>query len=184
MKNSTGSFVDTLLFCVFKLLFLYLYFKIGKYLVLIFVSPILAFLSEAVDRKITGNDYPLNVKQITKDIVRGTGLAIRNMFLEFGFIIVGYLVSVFLPIVWPVVMVFLWIVGWYFFGFSMIDYTSERQQLSIQKSVSYVRKHKGLAIGNGMAFSFLFYIPLLGAIAAPIIGVVAATLGTENVKKV
>ena len=177
ITNSTISFIDTLLFWVFKLMFFYLYFKVGKYLVLILVSPILAFLSEAVDKKITGNTYPFSLKQIAKDVFRGIRLAVRNMVIEFSLIIIGYFISIFFPLIWPFTMLFLWVIGWYFFGFSMIDYTNERKRLSTIESVTYVRNHKGLAIGNGIGFSVLFYIPILGAISAPIIGVVASTLG-------
>ncbi|MFT6843918.1 MAG: CysZ protein [Flavobacteriales bacterium] len=157
-----------------------LYLTINKYIVLILVSPVLALLSEKVDQKLTGKEYPFNGDQFFRDVLRGVFMAIRNMCLEFGVIFLVLLLSMFLPFISPFTAMFLLIVEFYFYGFSLIDYTNERKRLKIGESVRYVRANKGLAVGNGGMFSLLFLIPLLGVVIAPVLGVVAATLAIHK----
>jgi CysZ protein len=64
----------------------------------------------------------------------------------------------------------------YYYGFSMLDYSCERHRLSPSESISFIGKHKGLAIGNGMVFYLMHAIPVLGWILAPAYAVVAATI--------
>jgi CysZ protein len=157
-----------------------LYLTINKYIVLILVSPVLALLSEKVDQKLTGKEYPFNGDQFFRDVLRGVFMAIRNMCLEFGVIFLVLILSMFLPFISPFTAMFLLIVEFYFYGFSLIDYTNERKRLKIRDSVRYVRANKGLAVGNGGVFSLLFLIPLLGVVIAPVLGVVAATLAIHK----
>jgi CysZ protein len=46
-----------------------------------------------------------------------------------------------------------------------------------------VRKHKGIAIGNGFIFSMLLYIPFLGVIVSPVLSATAGTLATLETMK-
>jgi CysZ protein len=63
----------------------------------------------------------------------------------------------------------------------MIDYTNERYKLSVSESISFIRKNKGLAIGNGFIFALIFAIPVAGMLVAPIVAVIAATIiAVEN----
>jgi hypothetical protein len=58
----------------------------------------------------------------------------------------------------------------------------------LRASVQYVRRRWYIAVGNGMVFSLLFLIPVVGAVLAPVLGTVAACLsclpdfGREAVK--
>lgn len=144
------------------------------------MSPIMALLSERTEEIITGKVYPFKIGQFIKDIGRGVVIALRNMFIEFGFIFLGFFV-VWIPIVGWICALFLVLVSYYFYGFSMIDYVSERRKMSISQSTSYVRKHKGLAIGNGFIFSLIFAIPFVGAIIAAVIAPVAACLAVLEI---
>jgi CysZ protein len=51
-----------------------------------------------------------------------------------------------------------------------------RHQLSPTKSIAYISQHKGLAIGNGMVFYGMHFIPVLGWVLAPAYAVIAATI--------
>ena len=75
------------------------------------------------------------------------------------------------------------IVASYFYGFSFLDYSNERNQLSINESVSMVRKNKGLAIGLGLVFQICLLIPIIGSLVASflsIITIVSATMAIER----
>ncbi len=172
---------------IFKFLFFALFTLIGGYVVLIIMSPVLAFISEKTEKIITGNDYPFSSSQLMRDIVRGILLAIRNMFIEFGWMFVLFIIGIVPVIGWlisltsPVLMFF---ISSYFYGFSFMDYSIERQKLSVSQSVKLVRKRKGIAVANGMIFSVSLIIPLCGVSLAgftAIISTVAAAIAMTKV---
>lgn len=145
------------------------------------MSPLLAILSEKTEKVITGNIYPFKFKQFLKDIVRGNLIVIRNILIELIWTVIFFFVS-YIPILGffsPIVLI---LISFYFYGFSMIDYSSERHKLSIKESVHYVRKNKGFAIANGCIFYLLLLIPVVGLLIAPAYSIIAATLGVEKIK--
>jgi CysZ protein len=153
-----------------------------KYGTLIILSPVLAHLSERTEQIITGNKYPFDASRFVNDVVRGILLALRNMFIEFGFIIVFFFISLFIPILGALIaMAALWLVSWYFYGFSMMDYSNERKRRNISESTRFSLKYKWLCTGGGLWFWLLFLIPWVGVVIAPITGVVAATLAVNEV---
>lgn len=178
--NISKGVFGTLLHVLIRLGLIFIYLTINKYLVLILVSPVLALLSERVDQILSGKSYPFDGDQFFRDVLRGILIALRNMFLEFGIIFLVFILSIIFPFISPFTAIFLLLVEFYFYGFSLLDYTNERRRLKISQSVRFIRKNKGIAIGNGAMFSLIFLVPLLGMIVAPIVGVVAATLAVHN----
>lgn len=172
--------ISFLLGIIIKIFLFFIYLWFQKYIVLILMSPVLALLSERVDEIRTGQKYPFDTDQFIRDVVRGIGIALRNMFIEFAVIILCFFIS-WIPVIGWLSPIFLFIVSAYFYGFSMIDYTSERRKLTIRQSVAFIRRNKGLAVGNGLVYSVIFMIPFLGVVVAPVLGVVAATLGAGKV---
>ena len=147
------------------------YFSLFKYLFLIIGSPVFAYLSEKTEAIIDGKDHPVRMQQIGKDMLRGTRIALRNGLWQTVYTVSILLLS-FIPIVgWitPVISVF---VECYYYGFSMLDYSCERHKLSPAESIAYIGQRRGLAIGNGLVFYLMHFIPFL----APSYAVVAATI--------
>lgn len=175
--TGAGTVVITILL---KIIMFFLVFRVNKYVTLIILSPVLAYLSEKVETIITGNEYPFNTAQFLKDVWRGVLLALRNMIIEFVWVIGLWVATFMIPILIPFTAIVLFIVSAYYYGFSMIDYTNERKRLSISKSIHYIRKHKGLTLGNGVVYQLFVSIPFFGAIVAPITAVVAATLSIHE----
>jgi CysZ protein len=64
----------------------------------------------------------------------------------------------------------------YYYGFSMLDYSTERHKLSPSQSITFISNRRGLAIGNGMVFFLMHIIPFVGWVLAPAYAVIAATL--------
>lgn len=176
-----GDALHVLLSVGLKILFFFIFSTLSKYILLILMSPIMALLSERTEEIITGKVYPFNMGQFIKDILRGVMIALRNMFIEFGFIFLGFFV-VWIPVVGWIFALFLIIISYYFYGFSMIDYVSERRKMGVSQSVSYVRKNKGLAIGNGFIFSLVFAIPFIGGMIAAVIAPVAACIAVMDLE--
>ena len=164
--------------------FYVIFTKFTKYIVIIILSPLLAMLSEKMEEIITGNVYPLNVRQLIHDVRRGMRIAVRNMFWEYFFLVIVLGLAAFFPknefkaiIIFSIPM----IIGFYYYGFGFIDYINERRRLNIQQSTYFVRNHRGLAFAIGSVYSLVFMIPYVGVIIAPIAAMAAATMSMDKI---
>lgn len=163
---------------IIQFVLLLMYFSWFKYLFLIIGSPLFAYLSEKTESILLQKEYPFSLRQFLSDIGRGIRIALRNTLWQTVYSI-SILLLAFIPVVgWasPLLALF---VECYYFGFSMIDYTSERKGLSATASITFVSMHKGLAIGNGIIFYLMHAIPFIGWIFAPGYAVIAATLSMQ-----
>ena len=166
----------------FRLLFLTFYLYLYKYVVLIVMSPVLALLSEKVDGILTNREFPFDMKRFINDVLRGVILALRNLAIEFCILFGLFLLS-FIPVLGWIAPILMLIVEFFFFGFSMIDYSNERRRMSVSESTKFIMNNKGLAIANGGVFYALLLIPVVGIMIGPTYGVVAATLATHEKSK-
>lgn len=162
---------------IMKVLLFFIFSAFLKFIVLIICSPIMALLSERIEEILSGNKFPFSFKQFIIDIFRGIRVTFRTLFFQ-SLIYIACLFVGWIPIIGALVIPVLWISGWYFMGFNMMDYTYERRKMNISAGAKFTRSHKGIAIGNGMIFSFLLWIPFLGITLAPILSIVAGTLAT------
>lgn len=180
-----GLVLRVVLFVVFSV--------IGGYLVLMLLSPVLAYLSEKTEKIITGANYETDMGQMLMDVLRGILIALRNLLYELAWMLIVFFVGLLLqalPVIGQIVgllsTVFMFFISSYFFGFSFIDYMSERRRMNINQSVQFVRRNKGLAMGNGAMYSLFLLIPYCGMFLASfvaIVSVVAAVLSVIDVEK-
>lgn len=157
----------------------YLYYKFQKYILLIVLSPVLAYVSEKTEKALTGADYPFSWGQFFKDIVRGVLLAVRNFTLEM-LITLGLFLLGLIPIFAPFTVIIALLVSWYYYGYSLMDYTNERHKLGLTASNRSIQNKKGIAIANGMVFEIIFLVPIIGFVVAPIWSTVAATVAMHD----
>ena len=181
IKNSWLSFLLIFAQIILNLILLLFYFSLFKYLFLIIGSPLFAYLSEKTESIIEGKEYPFSFKQLMKDMIRGIKLALRNMLWQTVYT-VSILILSFIPIIGWVTPLLALLVECYYLGFSMLDYSCERNKLSTAQSIGFIGRHKGLAIGNGMVFYLMHFIPILGWLLAPSYAVIAATISLYNAK--
>ncbi len=134
----------------------------AKFMVVIILSPLLAYLSERCENILTGNTYPFNLEQFWKDIKRAIRLALRNMFRQYLIILPIYLVAWLIwdnpsetPLMWII-----FLVSSYYYGFSFIDYINERRKLDYMKSIEFVKAHKGLAVSIGGCYALMIFGPV------------------------
>jgi len=163
------------------LLLLVFYFSLFKYLFLIVGAPVFAYLSEKTAAILEGRDFPFSLPQLIRDIVRGAGLAVRNGFWQSIYMFSLVLLSLIPLAGWIAPLIGLF-VECYYYGFSMLDYSLERNRMSPAQSITFVGNHKGLAIGNGMVFYGMHLIPIVGWVLAPAYAVIAATLSLHKIK--
>lgn len=173
-QNSLLSFLFLMGEIMVRLVLVFFYFSLFKYIFLIIGSPLFAYLSERTEAIIVGKEYAFSWKQLWKDMVRGIRLAVRNSLWQTVYVLSLLILSLVPVIGWitPVIILF---VECYYYGFSMLDYSCERHDLSASKSIEFIGKHKGLAIGNGMVFYLMHLLPFVGWALAPAYGVIAAT---------
>jgi len=155
------------------------YLAIYKYVVLILLAPLFAYLSEVTEEKLTGNKYPFNMARFIKNVLRGVLIALRNLVFELFWILLLFLFA-FIPVIGLISPILLIVIESYFFGFSMMDYYMERKKLKMKESVRYIQRHRGLAVSNGLLYYGLFAIPIVGWIFAPIYAVIAATIAVHE----
>jgi len=158
---------------------IFLLIEINKFIVLTLLSPLIAVLSEKTEKIITGNDYPMNIPQLIKDIIRGVLLSVRMIVLELSLILLWYIIAAIfgLKVLTPFVVI---AISSYYYGFSFLDYVNERRRLSVKKSSRFSKEHFWLSMSVGAVFSLLFITPFIGmAFAAPIC-VIMSTLAVHE----
>jgi CysZ protein len=181
IQNSWLSFFLIFGQIILQLVLLLFYFSLFKYLFLIIGSPVFAYLSEKTESIMEGKDFPFSFTQLLKDIGRGIKVAFRNMLWQTVYTI-SILILSFIPVVGWITPLIALLVECYYLGFSMLDYSCERNKLSASQSIAFIGKHRGLAIGNGLIFYLMHMVPLFGWIMAPSYAVIAATLSLYNTK--
>lgn len=159
-----------------------------KYLTLILLSPIMSLLSESVEEQLTGKKFPFNFMQLMKDVLRGTLINLRNMCIEYLLIFVCFLLTLLFPPLIFVTTPFLFIMGWYFIGFSMMDYSCERNKMSIGEGVRFIRQNKGIAVGIGFCYAICLALPTfigtgIGMMFGPTMAVAGSTIAFVELRK-
>ena len=158
-----------------RLILILFYFSLFKYLFLIIGAPVFAYLSEKTEALIQGRDIPFDMQQMRKDIFRGVRVACRNCLWQTVYI-ASILILSFIPLIGWITPVICCLVECYYYGFSMLDYSCERHQLSPAESLTYIGKRRGFAIGNGLVFYLMHFVPFVGWVLAPSYAVVAAAI--------
>ena len=166
---------------VVKLLLWYMMGRYMKYLVLIILSPLFAYISERTEEIITGKSYPFVLRQFLKDVLRGIGIALRNMALETLLLIAGGIISFFIPLISPLVLLTLFLVNSYFMAFNFFDYAVERRRMGISKSVRYMRSNMATLLGFGVAYNIIAWFPFLDWVLAPISAASGAVIADAEV---
>lgn len=173
--SAAWSFVFLMGGIMVRLIMMFFYFSLFKYLFLIIGSPVFAYLSEKTEAIIEGRDFVFSSSTLFHDMGRGMKVAFRNCFWQTVYT-VSILILSFIPLVGWITPVISGLVECYYYGFSMLDYSCERHQMTPSASISFISQRKGLAIGNGMVFYLMHFIPFVGWVLAPSYALVAATI--------
>jgi len=167
---------------ILQLVLILFYFSLFKYIFLIIGSPLFAYLSEKTESIMENKEFPFSFAQLIKDMGRGIKLAFRNALWQTVYT-VSILILTFIPFFGWFTPLFALLIECYYLGFSMLDYSCERNKLSTSQSVVFISKHKGLAIGNGIVFYLMHLVVIVGWILAPSYAVIAATISMHNTKE-
>lgn len=171
---------EVLVWLVLKLAVFWLMGLLGKYVVLVLLSPLLAYASERTEEVLTGASVPFRWGRWLREVLRGMAMAVRNGAVELGITVLAWAATLFLPLLAPATALLLWGVSCWFYGFSMFDYIHERRGLGLRGSVRAARARRGAVLANGLLFNLLMKVPVLGMIAAPLLGAVGAVLAVQR----
>lgn len=151
-------------------------FILYKNMIMVFSSPFMSILSEKVEKEMTGEtNFRVSKGRFITDLIRGIRIAIRNIFRELtltGFLLLIGLIPGVAFISTPLIL----LVQGYYAGFGNMDFTLERHK-GYRDSVRFVKRNRGIAIGNGIVFLGLLLLGI-GFLIAPSLGTIAATMGT------
>ncbi len=182
MQDGWLSFFFIIGQIILKFVLLLFYFSLFKFTFLIIGSPAFAYLSEKTESILTGKQFSFNFNQFMIDIIRAIKIASRNIIWQTVYLI-SLLILSFIPLIGWVAPLFILFVDCYYVGFSMLDYSSERNKLKTIESIELIGHHRGLAIGNGIVFYSLHAIPIIGWVFAPAYAVIAATISLHRAKE-
>jgi len=150
--------------------------------ILILFSPILSYLSELTEIKITSaGSSGFSWKQFLEDMYRSVLFNLRNALRMLILVLCAWLL-ILVPLIGPLISsaVILWIQAKYG-GISLVDYTLERKRYSVAQRIAFARRYRSRVIGVGLGFMFTMLLPLVGWFIAPALGTVAATLVTLDI---
>ena len=180
-KNGWMNFLVIICQIIIWMVSLMFYFSMFKFIFLIIGSPLFSYLSEKTDTILTGRDFPFSFSKLMNDAWRAIKIALRNLLWQSLYMLSLFLLSFFPLFGWVTPLVGL-LVECYYLGFSMLDYSSERNNLSAMQSIQFIGRHKGLAIGNGFVFYLMHLVPIIGWLLAPSYAVIAATLSLHKAR--
>ncbi|WP_040280665.1 EI24 domain-containing protein [Psychroserpens damuponensis] len=153
-----------------------------KHIIMAFSAPFMSPVSEKIEAHLTGiekhHHRPTSFKE---QLWRGIRINVRNLAKEL-LITVPLLLLKFIPVVNIFSTVLLFMVQAYYAGFGNMDYTLERH-FKYKDSVQFIRKHRGIAIGNGLVFILFLLIPFIGVILVLPMSVTAASIKTVELLK-
>jgi CysZ protein len=159
-------------------------FFLFKYIVLLVLSPFLSVLSARVEAKLrpTTKTNSFSAGQLVRDLQRGLRLSLRFVIRELLLTVIILAVAVLLPVLSPLTAALLFLVQSYFAGAGNLDFAMERH-FSYSESLSFIRQHRGTALGNGVVFIALF-LTGIGFLIAPTLATIAGTVEVVRLTEV
>ncbi|MDN3723211.1 EI24 domain-containing protein [Aequorivita sp. SDUM287046] len=157
-----------------------------RHIVMALSAPFMSPVSEKIERHLYGISHSHRNTSNAEQLWRGIRINVRNLLLELLFTLPILLLSL-IPILNIFTTVLLYLVQSYYAGFGNMDYTLERH-FKYSESVKFVRRNRGLAIGNGIVFMLVLLIPVVGIVLVLPLSVTAASVETlrvlENSKEI
>lgn len=152
-----------------------------KHIVMALSAPFMSPVSEKIEAHMLGADHQHRNTGFMAQLWRGIRINLRNLLMELFFTILILLVGL-IPVIGILSSVLLFVVQAYYAGFGNMDYTLERH-FEVGKSIRFVKSFSGVAIGNGLIFMAMIFIPVIGIILVFPLSVTAATTETIRLLK-
>lgn len=168
--GAISSFIGGLIVLVIGLI-------LFKHIIMALSAPFMSPVSEKIEAHLNGIAiHSHRNTSFTQQLWRGIRINMRNLGMEL-LLTVPLLLLKFIPFVNIFSTILLFLMQAYYAGFGNMDYTLERH-FQYKESVQFVRKNRGLAIGNGIVFILCLLIPVIGVILVLPLSVTAASIKT------
>lgn len=151
---------------------------IFKYLLLLIVAPIMSQIIPNIEER-EGYTFAQRKTNVVYSAGRGVSLASANLSKEIFLTLILLALSL-IPGFAIVTTPMIFLMQAYYIGYGNLDVFLE-SKMSLKESKKFVKKNRGLAIGNGAIFLALLLIPILGVFLAPALGITAATIAGLSV---
>ena len=152
-----------------------------KHIILALSAPFMSPVSEKIEAHLLGKTHQHRDTTNAAQLWRGVRINVRNLLLELMFTIPLLILS-FIPGINIVTGILIFLIQAYYAGFGNMDYTLERH-FNYDESTKFVRNNSGIAIGNGIVFMAMLFIPVLGIILVLPLSVTASTTETLRLLK-
>lgn len=153
-----------------------------KHIIMALSAPFMSPVSEKIEAHLLGENSKLihqhRNTSFQEQLWRGIRINLRNLFIELWLTAIILIISL-VPVIGWFTSLLLFFIQAYYAGFGNMDYTLERH-FKYKESLTFVRKNRGIAIGNGIVFMLFLLIPVVGVILVLPLSVTAAS--TETVK--
>ena len=147
-----------------------------KHIILALSAPFMSPVSEKIESYLVGEIQTRRKTSFTEQLWRGIRVNIRNLSFEM-LLTIPILLLGFIPVIGVFSTLLLLLVQAYYAGFGNMDYTLERH-FKYNESIQFVKKNRGIAIGNGIIFILFLLIPVIGVILVLPFSVTAASVKT------
>ena len=150
-----------------------------RHIVMALSAPFMSPVSEKIEKHLFGTNHSHRKTSNAEQLWRGIRINVRNLLMELLLTIPIILIG-FIPVVGIISSVLLFLVQSYYAGFGNMDYTLERH-FKHAESIQFVKRNRGIAIGNGIVFMLVLLIPIVGIILVLPLSVTAASTETLTV---
>ncbi len=156
-------------------IFGFLWSQIHIFFILTILSPINTLVSAKFANYLTGEVIEGGCARFFNEIIRMIFIVILALILQFGILILWYTISYSFGLSFlnhPVSL----ILSSFFIGLSFYDCSLERYNIGVFGTLAFAISNSWGMIVTGLLFSFLYMIPLIGIMVAPIIITMISTV--------
>ena len=146
-----------------------------KHIVMALSAPFMGPISKKIEDDFRGVVSQVKTTSSSGLLRRGIKISSRNLLREL-LLSIPILLLGFIPVIGFFSAILLFLMQAYFAGFG-------ERYFSYQKSILFVKKNRGVAIGNGLVFMLFLLIPFIGVILVLPFSVTAATIATVKLMK-
>lgn len=181
VQEYIGIFKWVITFIVRTVMFAVEYFFF-KTLLLGILAPFFSYISEKVENFQDGVKYEFSLKENILFVMRGIKIASKSFIKEMIYTLIPLLLG-FVPVLNLVTPILIFLIQSYFISYNFVDYTLERRKFSVEESTKFMRENRAVfTLGDGI-FTLIYFVPIIGIIIAPIVGIVAFTTVTLKILK-
>lgn len=181
--STVGNIFRIVTSVIIRGLTFFLYLKLYRYLILVFLSPVFVNISNVLHRYLVGEEHKMNVWSYCFCSFRGIKFALRNFGLEILITLLLTLFGIIIFWIFPLIPILIFIAESYFFSTALMDYAFEMGGLSMKESIIKIRSMPGIPIGIGLIFNFILLVPVIGVMIGPVLALIAAQESVISLKK-